>query len=173
LLEVYLDFCCPFSRKMWNTVTQFNKAHPEFRFTVQLVPQPWHPQSCILHEFALSVRSIFGDERFFIFCDWIWGDNQSDFFDDKTADKSRKEIYLHLMDGFGLEGGEKVQMDTFLAIGEGNSGNQATQLVKWAVKYHRVRSVHVTPTVFVNGLEKGDISSGWTVEQWKEMLDSV
>ncbi len=30
---------------------------------------------------------------------------------------------------------------------------QVTQHLKWATKFHRVRGVHVTPTVFVNGLE--------------------
>jgi hypothetical protein len=39
-----------------------------------------------------------------------------------------------------------------LAIAQsGNSGNATTQAIKFATKYHRVRGVHVTPTVFVNG----------------------
>ena len=33
------------------------------------------------------------------------------------------------------------------------TNRQVTQHLKWAVKFHRVRGVHVTPTVFVNGLE--------------------
>jgi len=42
----------------------------------------------------------------------------------------------------------------------GNAGNAMTQHIKWACKYHRGRGVHVTPTVHVNGLEAGIVSSG-------------
>ena len=60
-----------------------------------------------------------------------------------------------------------------LAVGEGNSGNKTTVQMKFVIKYHRVRSVHVTPTVFLNGVESPDISSGWTVAQWHEKLSSL
>ena len=46
-----------------------------------------------------------------------------------------------------------------------------TQALKWATKLHRVRGVHVTPTVHVNGLEAGIVSSGWTGEQWLKFLE--
>ena len=54
-----------------------------------------------------------------------------------------------------------------MALGE------TTKLLKFAIKYHRIRGVHVTPTVFVNGIEAPDISSGWTAEQWIEKLKSI
>jgi hypothetical protein len=47
-----------------------------------------------------------------------------------------------------------------------NTGNAATLDLKWATKYHRVRGVHVTPTVFLNGIEAPDVSSGWDADQW-------
>jgi hypothetical protein len=34
-------------------------------------------------------------------------------------------------------------------------------------------SVHVTPTVFVNGIEASDISSSWTLEQWENFLNPL
>ena len=37
--------------------------------------------------------------------------------------------------------------------------------MKWIIKHHRTRGVHVTPTCFVNGLEAGIVSSGWSAEQ--------
>ena len=37
-----------------------------------------------------------------------------------------------------------------------------TQAMKWYVKYHRLRSIHVTPTVLCNGLEAVEIGSAWT-----------
>ncbi|MEK9722523.1 MAG: hypothetical protein VW405_03420, partial [Rhodospirillaceae bacterium] len=57
---------------------------------------------------------------------------------------------------------------------DGVTGNQGlgdvTQSLKWAVKYHRTRGVHVTPTVFVNGTEAPDVSSGWSADEWMEKL---
>ena len=44
---------------------------------------------------------------------------------------------------------------------------------RWAVKFHRVRSVHVTPTVFVNGLEAGVVSSGWGGAEWQRFLQPM
>ena len=52
-----------------------------------------------------------------------------------------------------------------------NSGNEMGQQVKWYVKLGRKNGIHVTPTVYVNGIEEGKISSGWTLEQWTEYLD--
>lgn len=43
--------------------------------------------------------------------------------------------------------------------------------VKNEIKFHRSRSVHVTPTVFLNGIEATQVSSSWTLEQWSEFLD--
>ena len=60
-----------------------------------------------------------------------------------------------------------------LTVGEGNSGNKTTGQMKFAIKYHRVRSVHVTSTVFLNGVESPDISSGWTAEQWHEKIAAL
>ena len=75
-----------------------------------------------------------------------------------------------------------------------------TQHIKWICKHHRTRGVRtfaplpvcctrthrrslrlfasclladVTPTVFVNGLEAGVVSSGWTPEQWLQFLEPL
>jgi len=41
------------------------------------------------------------------------------------------------------------------------------------VKFHRKRGVHVTPTVFFNGIEQSQVSSAWDENQWKEFLDAA
>ncbi len=43
--------------------------------------------------------------------------------------------------------------------------------LKWVIRSARVVGVHVSPTVFFNGVEERAISSGWTVEQWEEWLE--
>ena len=57
--------------------------------------------------------------------------------------------------------------------GPGNVGNAVTQAIKWSVKFHRARSVHVTPTVLLNGIEAPDVSSGWSAEQWAAKIGAA
>ena len=38
-------------------------------------------------------------------------------------------------------------------------------------RFCRKNGIHVSPTVYVNGLEDGRISSGWTLAQWQEYLE--
>ena len=42
--------------------------------------------------------------------------------------------------------------------------------VKVMVKMNRLVGVHVTPTVVVDGLVEGAISSGWSGEEWNKWL---
>jgi protein-disulfide isomerase len=51
-----------------------------------------------------------------------------------------------------------------------NAGNAVTAYVKTIVKMARLTGVHVTPTVLFDGVVAGEISSGWTGEQWAEWL---
>merc|ERR1740129_2242797 len=96
---------------------------------------------------------------------------QSEFFDDKVMDKSRIQIYNELADVAASVGVERAAvLEKLQLTGPGNSGSSVTQMLKFYVKYHRSRSVHVTPTVHLNGLEASAIQSSFTVEQWKEFL---
>jgi protein-disulfide isomerase len=47
------------------------------------------------------------------------------------------------------------------------------QLIKWEQKYGRQNGIHASPTFLVNGLVVGQASSGWTLEQWRELLDPL
>ena len=57
------------------------------------------------------------------------------------------------------------------ADGSLNSGNGVTDDVKGIVKAARVIGVHVSPTVFFDGVEEKGISSSFTKEQWEEWLE--
>jgi protein-disulfide isomerase len=45
------------------------------------------------------------------------------------------------------------------------------QALKWHVRSHRKAGVHVTPTVYVNGIEAVQVSSGWDADEWALFLD--
>ena len=181
-IELYLDLICPFSQKMFCTL--YNEVMPgldesmkkDVSFVIQQVPQPWHPQGTYVHEAALAVKACAPDAYPSYVRAIYEAFGSGKFKDDDTIDKSRKQIYSELLDllGSGDEKLKAVDKDAVAKLltlqGEGNAGNAMTQHIKWAVKYHRCRGVHVTPTVHVNGLEAGMISSGWNAEQWGKYL---
>ena len=177
VVETYLDYCCPFSKKMFDVL--YAEVMPELKaggqvdWLLQNVPQPWHPQSAYMHEVALAVKMV-DESKFFAASAAIFA-AQAQFFDDKTADSTRNQIYDELVAVVStVEGLDAAAVRRQVAVsGAGNAGSSVTQEVKWSVKYHRARSVHVTPTVFLNGLEAPDISSGWSRAEWTEKLTGV
>lgn len=63
-LELYLDYVCPFSQKMFNTVytsvlpliRQKYASKIQILFRQQI--QPWHPSSTLVHEAGVAVLKI-------------------------------------------------------------------------------------------------------------------
>lgn len=178
VVELFHDVCCPFSKKMFETV--FGSVIPELErsdgsdrveFLWQSVPQPWHAQSCCMHD-AVMAAAIIDRNKAGTFISNVFA-KQADFFDDMSKDLSRVEIYARLAAIGGESGYDTSALSRLLSLEEvqGNQGlGDVTQHLKWAVKYHRVRGVHVTPTVFVNGTEAPDVSSGWSADEWLNML---
>jgi protein-disulfide isomerase len=184
-VELFNDFSCPFSAKMWKTVATGEAASvmarfPEVKFVLRQVPQPWHMQSMLVHEAVLAARRNVRDARdprFKAFIDAVF-ERQSELTDVVVWDWSRAQIQAHLVamaTAAGIDGVApllQINADD-VAKGMKNPGSYVTPEFKACVRYHRVRSVHVTPTVFVNGIEAGAVSSGWTVEQWVEFLTPI
>ncbi len=101
---------------------------------------------------------------------------QTNFFDDRAKNLSRIQIYEKLVVIGGETGYDIPSLSALLSLKgvKGNDGlGDVTQCLKWAVKYHRMRGVHVTPTVFINGIEAPDVSSGWSYKEWLEKLRPV
>ncbi len=98
---------------------------------------------------------------------------KTDFFDDHAKDLSRIQIYEKLVVIGGESNYDVSYLSGLLRLNDvkGNNGlGVVTQHLKWPVKYHRMRGVHVTPTVFINGIESPDISSGWSYNEWLEKI---
>lgn len=184
-VELFSDFSCPFSGKLWTTVATGGAASvmarfPTVKFVLRQVPQPWHLQSMLVHEAVLAARRVASDARdprFKAFLDAVFA-HQADLTDVVVWDWSRAQIQaplIALAAAAGLDGIAKhlaINADD-VAKGMKNPGSYVTPEFKACVRYHRVRSVHVTPTVFVNGIEATAISSGWTVDQWVEFLTPI
>ena len=182
-VELFLDLICPFSSKMFKTV--YSDVIPSLpsdtpvNFVLQQVPQPWHPQGTYVHEAALAVKQV-APACYPAYVNAVFAAYDSGKFkDDDTWDKTRSQIYADLLGLLAADEALKAVDSAAVAKllepspGGGNSGTPMTQHIKWAVKYHRTRGVHVTPTVHINGLEAGIVSSGWTGDQWKAFLEPL
>lgn len=179
-IEVYLDYTCPFSAKAYFML--FNKVSPHYgdklAVTFYHQVQSWHPQSAYCHEAALAVTAVAGQDAFWKFSNALM-ENQADYFDTVTYDLTRRQIYEKLADLAATVGVDKAKVLEALeldkkAIADGaqNPGNSVTQSMKWEMKASRQMSMHVSPTTTLNGIVY-DTSSGWTLEQWTELLDPV
>lgn len=184
--EFYVDYCCPFSSKLFLTLT--NHVIPAIRekyngdktwksgitliFRQQV--QPWHPSSTLMHEAALAVLRL-APEKFWEFSTHLFSQQKS-FFDVNVVNETRNATYKRLADLAGHVGVDAAQVYKLLEIsdkpasdGSLNTGNQVTNDLKVVTKMNRLIGVHVTPTVVFDGVVQ-DTSSGWTKEQWMEWL---
>lgn len=172
VVEIYLDYCCPFSKKAYFTMVKdvvpyFNENHKDtLQFVFRHQVQPWHPQSSYTHEAGLAVERV-DSSKFFDFSSVLF-ENQEMFNDANTLNKTRAEIYNSLADLAESVGVDKSKFLELLKLTDG--GNSVTPDMKWFLKVSRQNSIHVSPTVLVNGLIDNSASSSWTLDNWKELL---
>jgi hypothetical protein len=178
LVEVFLDYNCPYSKKafltLWQEVLPHYRADLRVQFAFGLVPQPWHAQTCYMHEAALAARQVSGDAGFWKASAALFA-QQEDWVDEKVLDKTRRQVYEELAQCLAKAGvvSSASLITERLLTASGNSGNAVGADVKFACRYHRVRGVHMTPTVHINGIPELNASSSWTVQEWKERIDSL
>ncbi|KAF2797607.1 hypothetical protein K505DRAFT_297978 [Melanomma pulvis-pyrius CBS 109.77] len=181
-LELYLDYVCPFSAKLFNTVynsplrkTFLDKYSHNLVTIFRQQIQPWHPSSTLTHEAGLAVLRL-SPTKFYDFSAALFA-AQKDFFDANVVNETRNSTYRRLAKIAASVGVSEEEVYGLLEIsdkpaedGSLNSGNGVTNDVKVQVKANRLVGVHVTPTVIFDGVVANEISSSWSVEQWEEWL---
>ncbi|PVI03679.1 hypothetical protein DM02DRAFT_611981 [Periconia macrospinosa] len=181
-LEIYLDYVCPFSAKIFNTIhntslkqTLLTKYSNNLVTVFRQQIQPWHPSSTLTHEAAYAVQRLSPD-AFYPFSAALF-EHQKEYFDVNVVNETRNATYKRLAKLAGTVGVDENDVYKLLAIsdkpgedGSLNAGNGVTADVKVQVRQNRLVGVHVTPTVLFDGIVRDEISSGWSVEQWEEWL---
>lgn len=180
-LELYLDYVCPFSAKLYKTFYSSVKPVIEKQYASKLQVifrqhiQPWHPSSTLTHEAGAAVLKI-APEKYWDFSAALF-EHQKDYFDVSVVNETRNKTYERLAKLAGSVGVDEQEVLRMLIVsdkpsadGQLNTGNQVTNDVKLMVKADRVVGVHVSPTVFFNGIEEPAISSSFTATQWEEWL---
>lgn len=138
--------------------------------------QPWHPSSTLTHEAALAVSRL-APGKFWDFAAALFADQKA-YFDVSLVNETRNATYRRLARlAHESVGVDEEEVYGLLAIpekagedGSLNVGNGVTDDLKVLVRMARTVGVHVSPTVFLDGVEAREISSGWTADQWVEWL---
>jgi protein-disulfide isomerase len=160
-LELYLDYVCPFSAKLFKTFYASarpliqEKYQPRLRVIFRQHIQPWHPSSTLTHEAGAAVLKL-APHKFWDFSAALF-ERQREFFDVNVVNQTRNETYKNLASIGESVGVDKHEMLNLLAVsnipdaeGQLNTGNKVTNDIKLMVKAGRVVGVHVSPTVYFN-----------------------
>lgn len=190
IVNLYLDYNCVFSAKLFKkfheeVIPKVNQAAPDkFQFIFVNVIQPWHPPSPLIHEFSFQFAKLLREKKtpdsnklFWNFSKVIF-DNKENVWDSTLALKTRNESYEFFYDfisksidlPFSKE--EILKGLTIATDSPANSGNDATNDIKYFTKYLRGVGVHVTPTVSVDGIVDPTVESSTEVNKLVEILQS-
>ncbi|KAJ2807466.1 hypothetical protein H4R20_001283 [Coemansia guatemalensis] len=178
-LEVFLDFTCPFSAKLWKTLYRQVVPHVQslnlpvtiiFRHQVQ----PWHPNSTLLHEASLAVEKL-NPSGFPGFADVLF-DKQREYFDEATVNLTRNQIYSKLAElALSINAIDDRQtllqlLDIESSDDPQNTGNAISTDLKYHIRLGRAQGIHISPTVVFDGIRDDSVSSSWTFQQWQDWL---
>lgn len=192
-VNLYLDYNCPFSAKIFfkfkqSVIPQLESKNPgKFQFNFMNVIQPWHSNSNYLHEFSLSIAKLIREKE--LTSEIFWSVSESlfknikQFSDNANSDKGRNQIYSDIYESvikdvdlpFSKEEVLKnVQIPQVSSESDyDNSGNAVVVDTKYFTRFQRTVGVHITPTVSINGIENGGISSGSEPEELAKILESA
>ncbi|BGP36312.1 hypothetical protein JCM10450v2_000208 [Rhodotorula kratochvilovae] len=187
-LELFLDIICPFSKKQLTGVREHllplidnGPLKEHLTVVIRQVPQSWHSSSTLVHEAALGASKALvdaGKSYQDVDVQQAWSkyfytliDGQEAFYDEPCAAETPNQTRERLADFAASTG---IDRDAFLkavGVGKGNGGTSVTADLKLQIKYHRTRGVHVTPTVYLDGLAEPSISSSFSGDDWKKFVN--
>ena len=180
-LEVFIDYCCPFSARIFHRLTTeviplYNKEKPKIKLIFQQIPQPWHPQSSTMHESVCAVRHLNGINTTNQYQTLLCASREQ-YTDAICQNESRNAISARLSQLAGtIEGVDAAavldRMVVRVTETQKNGGSDSIRVLKFYVKQHRQLGIHVSPTCRINNMIV-DTSSGWTLEEWQTYLDPM
>lgn len=146
-VELYLDYVCPFSAKMWSALTagvlskveQEQRYAGKVRFVLRQQIQPWHPSSTLVHEAAAAVMQV-QPSKYIAFSTLLF-DRQKDYFDVNVVHETRNQTYGRLAKLAAEAGVDEKRVYDLLHVqdkpaddGSLNIGNGVTNDIKYMVK---------------------------------------
>lgn len=145
-IELYLDYVCPFSAKMYQTLftsvlphasSKAYAANVQFLFRQQI--QPWHPSSTLVHEAGVAVLRL-APGKFWDFSEKLM-EKQKEYFDVNVVHEARNQTYARLAKLGASVGVDEKKMYGLLEVSDKpdkdgglNIGNAVTDDLKVLVK---------------------------------------
>ncbi|BEI80706.1 hypothetical protein CcaverHIS002_0112350 [Cutaneotrichosporon cavernicola] len=171
-LEVYLEPLCPFSYKMARSlednvlphVKEGGKYHGKVELIIRVYAQPFHYFSAFPARPSLPVL---GDNWF------------NKMVKDKTplqCQQAYVDVALDVLEKHGrLPAGPRskaagAMMDKLQVQDKMNGGSTMFTEIKYLTREGRQNGIHFTPTVLLNGLEDGSVSSSFGKDDWDKYL---
>lgn len=185
-LEVYLDYVCPFSAKLWKRLRAdiLPAAEAKYPGRIQFIfrhqIQPWHPSSTLVHEAGLAVAQL-APTKFFKFNDALF-ERSSEFYDEPVYNESRIETYKRLAklahESVGVDEAAFLKIVEVAPLPAGttkglNKGNSLQPDLKYFIRQSRQNGIHVSPTVLVDGVVESSLESGTPLETWVEKIGAL
>lgn len=173
---------CPYSAKIYKAlrtsiIPAIESNYPnKFQFIFRHQIQPWHPASTLVHEAAIAVGLI-APEKFWEFSDALFEESPS-YYDEPLYNETRPETYQRLAELAHRSVG--INTEEFLKLVSVppsdvplNKGNAIAVNVKYFIKQARQNSIHVSPTVVINGITDSSIESSTPLEVWLEKAKAL
>ena len=197
-VELFLDYNCKFSAKMFKKVQddlvpllEKRGLSEKYNLVFVNVIQPWHGmQSSVLHEVSLAVARV--HPAAFWTVSRVLFDHGTNFYDTEVYRKSRAELTAEVLALLRNEAGTAVgasgaeQEDCWRAVEQllqvagideqGPPRNDGTGVIKdskYFTRYQRTLGVHVTPSVMVNGVLVPQIESSSEPAAIVDILEKV
>lgn len=179
-IELWLDYVCPYSRRMFDRVYSEVIAEAEARYpgkvawTFNHQLQPWHPQGAVLHEYAIAV-GIEKPDKFWEFSKALFDDSKR-FYDEGVLDQSRNDLLVALGEvatEIGIDHAAILPHVEITCKKLINSGSPTITHLKHYVKLGRQNGIHVSPTAVTNGVVDNAISSSWTADEWLTHIEGL
>ncbi|KAF8345579.1 hypothetical protein F5887DRAFT_1061715 [Amanita rubescens] len=180
-LDVFLDYVCPYSAKMMATidtvikplVNEGGQYYGKVKIIFRPQVQPWHATSTYTHEAGFAALRA-SPENFYKFSLALFG-HQEEFFDQPTSRMTALQIRQRLKELASQVLPEPAvgKFEDLLELkSTANGGTGVTDDMKYAIKFGRQNSIHVSPTVLWDGLVANEISSSWSKNDWTEFFQN-
>ncbi|KAJ3516815.1 hypothetical protein NLJ89_g888 [Agrocybe chaxingu] len=174
-LDVFLDYVAKMAFKIDNIlkplISEGGPYEGQVKVIFRLHVQPWHSTSTLTNEAGLAALHA-SPENFWKFSLSLFK-HQADYFDVPTQDLTTRQVREKLAElaAETLPADAVARFKDLLAFkGSANGGNAVTDDLKYNIKFSRQNSIHVSPSVLLDGLYQSQIESSWEENQWKDFL---